>query len=151
MSLVPTILIECLELTCLALHLALSRLTDADVTKLHTQNTVNILGFEGRVTWHEHILSITSSTCTLRYFYAEDYKWRQMSRWGLHMQVAQPAYGPTRPFQGGRIHVKYPRAIPHPWITLVFCLKGGGWSHTDSWAHNEASNVTKMANTLHDI
>ena len=73
-----------------------------------------------------HILSITSSTCALRYFYAGDDKWRQMSRWGLHMQVAQPAHGPTRPCQCGRIHVKYPRAIPHPWITLESSLKGGG-------------------------
>jgi hypothetical protein len=39
-----------------------------NVTKLHSQNTVNSLSFKGRVTWHEHILSITSSTYTLRCF-----------------------------------------------------------------------------------
>ena len=74
-----------------------------------------------------------------------------MSQWGLHMEVARPVYGPTRPCLGGRIHVKYPRAIPHPWITLVFSLKGGRSSHMDSWVHNKATNVIKAANTLHDM
>ena len=49
------------------------------------------------------------------------------------------------------IYVKYPRVIPHPWITLVFGLKGGRSCHIDSWAHNEASNVTEVANTLHNM
>jgi len=32
-----------------------------NATKSHNQNTINSLGFKGRITYHEHILSITSS------------------------------------------------------------------------------------------
>jgi hypothetical protein len=49
------------------------------------------------------------------------------------------------------IHVKHPKVIPHPWITFVFPLKGGRSSHTDSWAHKEATNVRKVINLHYDM
>jgi hypothetical protein len=45
----------------------------------------------------------------------------------LHIDVARPLLGPSRPCQVTMIHVKHPKVIPHPWITLVFSLKGGGF------------------------
>ena len=75
-------------------RLSLGDLVDSEnVTKLHTQNTTNSVGLKEERHVMKHILSITSSTCTLRYFYAGDDKWRQMSWWGLHMQVAQLVVG----------------------------------------------------------
>jgi len=47
---------------------------DENGTKLHTQNTINSLGLMEERHVKKHILSITSSTCTLRYFYVGDGK-----------------------------------------------------------------------------
>ena len=49
---------------------------------------------KGRMTWHEHILPITSSTCALRCFHVGDDKWRQMSLWTQHMGAARPPMDP---------------------------------------------------------
>jgi len=57
----------------------------------------------------------------------------------------QTPYGPIRACQGGRIQEKHPRANSHPWITLVFSLKGEIWSHMDQWTHNKVSNMKKVA------
>jgi hypothetical protein len=44
---------------------------DENVTKLHTQNNVNNFDLKEERHVMKHILSITSCTCTLRYFMQE--------------------------------------------------------------------------------
>ena len=83
-------------------------------------------------------LSITSSTCTLG-ICMQDSKNGDDEPVGPHRGVARPLLGPTRPCQVTMVHVKHPKVILHPWITLVFSLKGGGSSHKDSWAHKRSN------------
>jgi hypothetical protein len=51
---------------------------------------------KGRITWHEHILSITSFTCTFRYFSTRCDKWGQLSLWDPHRGGQSPPLSPPR-------------------------------------------------------
>ena len=64
------------------LLLGLDTVDGENVTNSYTQNTVNILGFKGRITCHDHILSITSSPCTLSMCMQDVTKLEKMSLWG---------------------------------------------------------------------
>jgi len=65
----------------LAVVVDLLELVDVDGgndTKLHSQNTINSLGFKGRIACHEHILSNNKFHLCLDVFLCRDDKWGQM-------------------------------------------------------------------------
>ena len=61
------------------------------------------------------------------------------------MQVAQHEYGPTAPSQASYDPPNTSRVNLHPWIPRFSSLIGQKGEHTNSWAHNEASNVIEVA------
>ena len=70
------------------------------------------------------LLSITSSTCTWSIFLQRMTSGGQMSLWGPPRGVGRPTLGAHQSPQATMIHVKASKVIRHPWITLVFLLKG---------------------------
>ena len=66
------------------------------------------------------------------------------------MQVAQPEHGLTAPSQASYDPPNTSRVNVHPWIPRFSSLIGQKGEHTNSWAHNEASNVTKVSNLHYD-
>ena len=67
------------------------------------------------------------------------------------MQVTQPEYGRTAPSQASRDPPNTSRVNLHLWILRFFSPIGQEGEHTDSRDHNEASNVTKVTNSHHDM
>ena len=93
---------------------------------------------------------IISSTCALMYFYVgmtNGAKWTS----GTLIGGRPTPHGPTSPCHMTRIHAKPPKANLHPWITFVFSFKGERSKHMDSWAHNEATDVTQACNIHYDM
>ena len=67
------------------------------------------------------------------------------------MQVAQPEHGLTTPSQASYDPPNTSRVNLHLWILRFSSPIGQKGEHMDSWAHNEAINVTEAANTLYDM
>jgi len=66
------------------------------------------------------------------------------------MQDAQPLYGPTAPSQTSHDPANTSRVDLYLWIPRFCSIIGQKGEHTNSWAHNEASNVTKVSNLHYD-
>ena len=66
-----------------------------------------------------------------------------MWAYGPTIGGSTPLWGPL-PSQAPMIHVKGLKVILHPWIKLVFSLKGVRSSHRDPWAHNQTNRRAKV-------
>jgi len=90
---------------------------------MHIQNTINRPRFQGRLNINEHILSTTSSTCTLSFWFADSMKWhKKQPRWA-HMGIGWSPCATSSRCHVGMIQGNLLEAILSLWIRVCFSSK----------------------------